>query len=97
MAAAPHATEMIRSGATPLDMLQTAVGRTDLEVLETRRVQFACLCSPERALQIVGGLGRDIIEDMVGKSTGEEIVCHVCNERYFIDVDTIRGLLVDEG
>jgi molecular chaperone Hsp33 len=97
LGAAPHATEMVRSGATPLEMLQTALGRTDLEILETRDARFACLCSPERALQIVGGLGRAVVEDMVSKNTGEEIVCHVCNERYFIDIDAIRGLAEEEG
>ena len=96
MAAAPHATEMVRSGATPLEMLQIALGRTDFEVLEERDVRFECLCSPERALQIVGSLGRDVIEEMVTKNTGEELVCHVCNERYFIEVDALRGLLVSD-
>jgi molecular chaperone Hsp33 len=93
LANAPSSSDLVRSGATPLEMLETALGRTDFEVLETRSARFACTCSPERARQIVGSLGRDVLEEMVAKGTGEEVVCHVCSERYFLDVDTLRELL----
>lgn len=92
VAAAPHATEMIRAGASPLEMLRTSFGRDDIEVLETRDARFRCICSPERARQILASLDLSEIEDMAEKGAGEEIICHVCNEHYFVPADEIRAI-----
>lgn len=93
VAAAPHATEMILMGATPLDMLRTALGGFEIDLLETRDVRFACTCSRERVLQMLGSLDPAEVERMIADGTGEEVLCEVCNERYRITVDDLRGVL----
>ena len=93
IAAAPSATEMILRGATPLRMLQTALGDLPVEVLDTREVRFKCTCSHERVLEMLGSLEPDDLEEMIADATGERVVCHVCNQRYDVTVEELRDLL----
>jgi molecular chaperone Hsp33 len=92
LAAAPHSTEMVLAGATPLEMLQTALGDFRVEPLETREPRFECTCSRERVLQMLASLEPEEIETMIADGTGEEVVCEVCAERYAITLDELRSL-----
>jgi molecular chaperone Hsp33 len=94
IAEAPHATEMIRQGASPLEMLQTALGVDySIDVLETRDVRFACTCSRERVLKMLGSLDPSDLVEMIDDAKGEEIICHVCNEKYWVTLDELKALL----
>jgi molecular chaperone Hsp33 len=90
---APHSTEMIRAGFSPIDMLETVVGDLELNVLEEREPRFACRCSRERALLIVSALGRDEVEDMLEKDNGAELTCHFCNELYELSGHDLKTVL----
>ena len=93
---APHATEMIRSGLGPTEMLQTVLGDLDLLVLEEKQPRFFCQCSHERALLIISALGREEVEDMLSKDHGAELVCHFCNEAYQISAEELSAILAEE-
>lgn len=93
IAATPASTEMIRTGYSPEEMLRTALGGLDLEVLGRREPSFYCQCSRERVLQIISSLGREEVEDMLAKDNGAELICHFCNEAYQITGDELTGLL----
>lgn len=90
---APHSTEMIRSGWTPLEILETLVGETGLTVLEQMEPRFFCQCSRERALLIISALGRDEVEDMLVRDNGAELTCHFCNESYQLSAEDLNGIL----
>jgi molecular chaperone Hsp33 len=90
---APHSSEMIRSGLTPLQILETVVGETELRVLEEREPRFFCRCSRERAVLIISALGRDEVEDMLAKDNGAELTCHFCNESYQLNAEDLNGIL----
>lgn len=90
---APHSSEMIRSGLTPLQIIETVVGETELRVLEEREPRFFCRCSRERAVLIISALGRDEVEDMLAKDNGAELTCHFCNESYQLNADDLKGIL----
>jgi len=92
LAAAPHATEMVRAGMGPLEMLRTALRRDDIEQVFAREVRFECVCSREQVLGMLAGLDRETLDEMIADARGEEVVCPVCNEKYWIDIDTLRGL-----
>lgn len=96
VAAAPHATEMILQGASPLEMLETALGHLEIEVMDERELQFACNCSRERFLDKMASLPRADLEEMVADGTGEVLTCHVCTESYTVTIDDLRALLPDE-
>ena len=90
---APHSTEMIRAGLTPVAMLETAIGGMGLNVLEENEPRFVCQCSRERALLIISALGRDEVGDMLEKDNGAELICHFCNESYQLSGADLTGIL----
>ena len=90
IAAAPSVTDMIREGATPLDMLRTALDGFAVEVLDEREVRFLCTCSRERALKMLGSLDPADLEEMIEDGKGEQLTCPVCNTVYEITVDELR-------
>jgi molecular chaperone Hsp33 len=93
---APYATDMIRDGLTPIGMLRAVLGDLDLAVLEEKEPRFLCQCSHERALQIIGALGHEEVEDMLKKDSGAELICHFCNEAYQISAVELKDLLTSE-
>lgn len=92
---APYATDMVRDGFSPIEMLQTVLGDLDLLVLDEKKPRFHCQCSRERALLIISALGRAEIEDMLEKDKGAELICHFCNETYQISTEELGKLLVE--
>ena len=92
---APYATDMVRSGHSPIEMLQEVLGDLDLLVLEEREPRFHCQCSRERALLIISALGDEEVKDMIEKDNGAELICHFCNETYELGADELRALLND--
>jgi len=93
---APYATEMVRSGHSPIEMLQEVLGDFDLLVLEEKEPRFHCQCSRERALLIISALGGAEVEDMIEKDNGAELTCHFCNETYELSADELGELLNDQ-
>lgn len=91
---APYATDMVRSGHSPGEMLREVLGDLDLLVLDEKEPRFHCQCSRERALLIISALGREEIEDMIEKDDGAELICHFCNEAYQLSADELGELLV---
>ena len=92
---APYATDLVRSGFSPVEMLQEVVGDMDLVVLDEREPRFRCQCSRERALLIISALGHDEVQDMLAKDNGAELVCHFCNETYQISAEELDEMLVE--
>jgi molecular chaperone Hsp33 len=90
---APQATEMVRAGMSPVEMLERAVGDIGLSVLEEKRPRFYCQCSRERALLIISCLSRADIEDMLARDNGAELTCHFCSEVYDLRADELAGIL----
>ena len=92
---APYATDMVRGGLSPFEMLQTVLGDLDLLVLDEKEPRFYCQCSRERALLIISALGREEIKDMIEKDNGAELICHFCNEAYQITGEELNSLLAE--
>ena len=93
IAAAPYATDMVRDGLSPIEMLRTVLGDLELEVLEEKEPRFYCQCSRERALLIISALGQEEVKDMIEKDGGAELICHFCNEAYQLSGEELAGLL----
>lgn len=90
---APHLTEVIKEGATPEDLLKLTLGVIDFDILGERRVEFRCPCSPERALTMIGALGRDEVNAMIVEDDGAVMTCGFCNETYRIGRDELATVL----
>jgi len=92
----PHVTELIKSGAAPIDLARTAVGELPFEVLEEKEVTFRCTCSLERARTMIAALGRSEVESMLSEDKGAVMTCGFCNEIYQLDQAALEEILADE-
>ena len=96
IADAPHTTKMIQSGMGPAEMLKQVLGDLELRILEEKEPRFYCQCSRERAKLIISALGREEMQDMLTKDNGAELICHFCNEAYFITAEELTELLSEQ-
>jgi molecular chaperone Hsp33 len=96
IAQAPHSTEMIRAGMSPIEMLQTALGDLEITVLEEKQPRFYCQCSRQRALLIISALGREEVCRLLLEDGGAELICHFCNEAYQISARELDQLLGEQ-
>ena len=90
----PHTTTLIREGACPVDMLRTALGDIEFEILEERPVSFTCPCSYERAVSLISSIDRTELEAMLREDKGAAMICHFCNETYRLDEAALENILV---
>ncbi|MEO7505799.1 MAG: Hsp33 family molecular chaperone HslO [Pyrinomonadaceae bacterium] len=91
--AAPHITYLIRDGAAPLDLARAILGEIPFELLDDRPVRFACNCSYDRAVSMVGSFDPAELESMLAEDQGAVINCQFCNETYRLDEAVLRELL----
>jgi molecular chaperone Hsp33 len=89
----PQTTTLIREGARPVDLLRTALGPVDFEILDERQVSFACSCSYERAVSLIASIDPKELEAMLREDRGAVITCHFCNESYQIDEAKLEDIL----
>lgn len=90
---APQATKMIGEGARPVDLLSTALGPVEFEVLEEIPASFACPCSYERAVSLISSIDRAELEAMLREDRGAVMSCHFCNEMYSLDEEALENIL----
>lgn len=93
---APSPTEMVKSGLTPAEMLQTVLGDLPLTVLDEREPRFQCQCSIERVRLLLSGLPSEDLEEMLQKDNGAEVICHYCNEAYQISGAELQTMMQTE-
>ncbi|MEJ7655306.1 MAG: Hsp33 family molecular chaperone HslO [Chloroflexia bacterium] len=66
-------------GARPVDMLRSALGDIPFEVLEEKRVSFACTCSHERAVSLISSIDGAELETILREDKGAAMTCHFCS------------------
>ncbi len=93
IAHAPHLTEVIQDGATPEDLVKLALGIIDYEILEEKEVEFKCNCSPERAITLIGSLGKTEVESMLHEDKGASMTCGFCNQTYQLDETQLQEII----
>jgi molecular chaperone Hsp33 len=89
----PHTTTLIREGAGPVDLLRTALGELEFELLDQKPVSFSCPCSYERAVSIISSIDRAELEAMLREDRGAVMTCHFCNETYRLDEAALEDIL----
>ncbi|OLE53879.1 MAG: Hsp33 family molecular chaperone [Acidobacteria bacterium 13_1_20CM_3_53_8] len=92
----PHTTQMISEGARPVDLLRTALGEVEFEILDEKRVSFACPCSYERAVSLISSVDRSEVESMLREDRGAVMTCHFCNESYRLNEEALENILKGE-
>ncbi len=92
----PQVTQLIREGARPADLLRTALGDLDFELLDERPVSFNCSCSYERAVSIISSIDRTELEAMLREDGGAVMICHFCNETYRLDEEALKEVISEQ-
>ncbi len=95
VAALPHVTSLIRSGAGPEDILAAVLSGLDVRRIGEAPVRFACSCTRERVLGALLLLGVEEIEDMIRNDGKAEVRCEFCAETYTIDASELTMLIRD--
>jgi molecular chaperone Hsp33 len=90
---APHITSVINEGATAQDLVKLALGVIDFEILEEKDISFACNCSFDRAVSLIGSLGHDEVASMLAEDKGATMTCGFCNEIYTLDEADLQKML----
>jgi molecular chaperone Hsp33 len=93
---APHVTSVINEGASAQDLVKLALGEIDFEILEEKEISFDCNCSFERAVSLIGSLGRDEVAAMLAEDKGAKMTCGFCNELYTLDEADLQRMLEAE-
>jgi molecular chaperone Hsp33 len=92
--AAPSPSAMVRQGLDPAAIAELLLGDLGTTVLQRSPVRFRCRCSPERVGTAILAMGRKEIEDILREDGHVEAVCEFCGERYRVEEDEVRALLV---
>jgi molecular chaperone Hsp33 len=89
----PHLTSVIKEGATSEDLIRLALGEIDFEILGQEEVRFQCTCSFEKAVAMIGALGREEVESMLAEDGGALMTCGFCNETYELASTDLEAIL----
>jgi molecular chaperone Hsp33 len=92
----PQTTTLIREGAGPIELLRTALGPLEFELLDERPVSFSCTCSYERFASILASIDRTELEAMLREDRGALMTCHFCNETYHMDEAGLESIVKGE-
>jgi molecular chaperone Hsp33 len=91
----PSLSRLVQEGASAADLvarLLDGVGRLDIEASTPR---FFCACDEQRVLRAVAMLGRRELESAMAGAEPLEVRCVFCAERYAVDPERARALLLD--
>lgn len=90
----PPVSELFEKGEYIDDILKEVTAPYSVKELARGPVHFFCRCTRDRFISAIEMLGRADLEEISDK--GQELVCHYCNERYFITKDEIGQILADK-
>lgn len=88
-------SQMIENGMTPEELLTELLGDMDYRIMARKDVQFKCRCSRERSYELLAGLGKKDIEELLSEEDKVEIRCHFCNKTYTFDSEEVEELLLE--
>ena len=89
----PSVTDMLKSGKTPEEMLETVLAGMDVEVMQRYdNCGYVCDCTSERVERSLISLGEDDVKDIIADGKPIEVRCQFCNKRYEYTVDELVKL-----
>lgn len=86
-------SKMIEKGYSPEQILETVLGKENVQILSTLPVQFQCQCSKERFGAAIIGLGVQEIQEMIDEDGQAEAQCHFCLETYNFSKEELEGFV----
>ena len=86
----PSVTDMLSSGKTPEQMLETVLAGLDLQFMETYPVSYKCDCSRDRVIKSLASLGKEDMDDIIKDGKPVEVRCQFCNQAYEFTIDELK-------
>ena len=87
----PSVTDMLSSGKTPEQMLETVLAGLDVTFMETYPVSYKCDCSRDRVIRSLASLGKEDMDDIISDGKPVEVRCQFCNEAYEFAIDELKS------
>ncbi|MBD3670916.1 MAG: Hsp33 family molecular chaperone HslO, partial [Gammaproteobacteria bacterium] len=78
----------------PQQLLHRLFHEEDVRLFEAEEVSFHCSCSRERVGNMLKGLGREELEDIIQEQGSVEVSCEFCKQDYSFDAVDVEQLLV---
>jgi len=89
----PPVTEMLNGGMTPAEIALKLLDGLEPNELDEGEVAYKCTCSRERTEQILAGVGRKELGEMISEGKDVEICCHFCGKKYVFTIENIRDVI----
>lgn len=93
----PMVTSLVRSGATPEEIVQIALGDLESRVTERHRVRFRCGCSGAKVRGVLAALGADELRDILREQGQIEVRCNFCGRRYTFGEQEVQTITRSRG
>ena len=77
---------------TTEELLSVLASNTE-EILEEIPLTYQCTCSKDRFVEAMAALPLTDLNEMITDNTGEEVICHYCNQAFEITVDDIHDII----
>lgn len=85
----PPITKLLEDGGTIHDMVELALAGFNPNTLDESHVEYRCRCSRARVENILIGLGKNAIEEMLQEKPTANVECHFCDKHYETDLNEI--------
>ena len=93
----PSATEMLRQGMSPEEILSFVLEGMDPVVRDRMPVRFRCDCSRERVEKAIIAMGAKEIRSLIADGNPVTLNCGFCNTDYTFTVEELAELLLRAG
>lgn len=93
-------SEELREGlkeGLDLDKISGLLGMDDLALLDTKPLKFACRCSQEKSVSIMGTLKAIELQEIIKSNEPQKITCHFCGETYTIQPEELHSILLGKA
>ena len=84
--------KMFEGGHYIDELMQKVMHPIKVKELDRQPVDFFCRCTRKRFVDALAMLGYDDLKEI--SDEGQELVCHFCNEHYYVSQDEIEDILL---
>jgi len=88
----PPISKLIEEGLSPEEILEQ-IFQGKVHILETIDQKFSCNCSRNRIENLLIGLGKEEIKDMVENQGEAEVICQFCRTKYQYSKEELEKIL----
>jgi molecular chaperone Hsp33 len=89
----PPITQLIRSGKTPEEILETLFSGLPFDIIERRPLAFKCSCSRDRTEKALISLGTKELTAIIAEQGEVDVMCEFCRKNYQFNRQELRELL----